>query len=91
MTTQGKLTIELHNEGSRSEGWYAVLTDTESKTWLLYREDYYPAGDDFFKPFDGHQVSVEGEQENEKYICVENITITDKIKEETENEQNDMP
>ena len=45
----------------------------------------------FFKPFEGHQVSVEGEQENEKYICVENITITDEIKEETENEQNDMP
>ena len=87
MTSEGLLTVELHNEGSKSEGLYAVLTETEGKTWILYRADVYPANDDFFAPFNGHQVSVEGEQEMDKYI----ITITDEIKEETENEQNDMP
>ena len=86
MITEGKLTIELLNEGSKSEGLYAILTAGDNKTWTLYRSGAYPAGDDFFKPFNGHQVSVEGEQEMDKYICVENITITDETKEEHENE-----
>ena len=80
MITEGKLTIRLQNQGTKSEGLYALLMDSEGKSWILYRENHYPAGDEFFTPFDGHQVSVEGEQEIEKYSCV------DEIKEETENE-----
>ena len=86
MITEGKITIRLQNQGTKSEGLYALLMDSEGKSWILYRENHYPAGDEFFTPFDGHKVSVEGEQEIEKYICVENITIKDEIKEETENE-----
>ena len=37
------------------------------------------------------RVNVDGEQEIDKYICVENITIIEETKEEPENEQNDMP
>lgn len=91
MTTQGLLSIELRNQGSKSEGLYAILTEKEGQTWILHRPDVYPAGDEFFAPFNGHQVNVDGEQEIDKYICVENITIIEETKEEPENEQNDMP
>lgn len=86
MITEGKITIELLNQGSKSEGRYAVMNDTEGKAWILYRSGVYPAGDEFFTPFDGHQVSVEGEKEIDQYIRVDSITIKDEIKEETENE-----
>ena len=91
MITEGKITIELFNEGTKSEGLYAILTDSEAKRWILSRPGVHPAGDEFFTPFADHQVSVEGEKELDKYIRVENITITDETKEESENEQNDMP
>jgi len=86
MITEGKLTIELFNEGTKSEGLYAILTEKDDRIWSLYRSGVYPANDEYFAPFNGHQVTVEGEQENSKSIRVENITITDEIKEETENE-----
>jgi len=86
MTTQGTLSIRLQNKGSKSEGLYAILTDAEEKKWTLYRPEYYPANDEFFTPFDGHQVSVEGEPELDNYICVNNITIIEETKEEPENE-----
>ena len=91
MITEGILTIELLNEGSKSEGRYAILAEPDERRWMLYRHGVYPANDDFFAPFANHHVNVEGEQEVNKYIRVENITITDETKEELENEQNDMP
>ncbi len=70
----GMLDYSLQNEGSRSEGKMAVLKCTDDKEYILYREGVFPIGDEYFAPFQGINVKVEGKMEEDTgYFCVSTI------------------
>ena len=69
---KGKVELRLCNEASRSEGLYAYLCG-EEREWELTREGGMPFDDEYYKPFDGREVVIEGE-ERDGFIIVDHIT-----------------
>ena len=73
-TYNGVLTLRFMDEGSKSEAVYAYLKLDSGEEYMLYRQDVYPANDDFFVPFNGQYVLLKGELESDS-ILVEEVQI----------------
>lgn len=68
---EGVLNYEIQNEGSKSEGKMAILKCSDGKEYILHRKDVYPINDDFFAPYHGTKLKVEGQTEDStNYFCV---------------------
>lgn len=77
MQYSGLLEVRLDAVGSKSEGRYAHLLLPDEQDFILYREGCLAVNDEFFEPYSGHQVIVEGEEETRaRHILVESIMIT---------------
>lgn len=75
---KGRLTITLDAIGSKSEGKIAILSAQDGKEYVLYRENQMPQDDDFFSPWDGKEIEIEGDIETRnKYVCVTEIRLED--------------
>ena len=66
---------------SKSEGMAAFLLTEGDGRAQLYRPDHYPMDDEFFSPYSGKAVEVEGEAEENGFIAVHAIRC---INDETE-------
>lgn len=69
---EGTLELRFLYEGSKSEGTYPFLL-AEGEEYKLGRQDVLSANDDFFLPFNGKRVRVEGEVRGE-FITVTGLT-----------------
>ena len=58
ITRQGTLELRTKNEGSKSEGHYAILLTDEGAEFTLYRAGNMPMDDPFFAPYDGRIVEA---------------------------------
>lgn len=77
----GVLEYTLQNIASRSEGRMAVLKCEDGKEYMLYRENVYPVDDEFFVPYQGLNLKVEGKADADTdYFCVSSIQIKDEDK-----------
>ena len=76
ITRQGTLELRTQNEGSKSEGRYAILLTDGGTEFTLYRAGNMPMDDAFFAPFDGRIVEVVGVEEA-PYFRVEEIKPCD--------------
>ena len=66
----GTLQIRTSNEGSKSEGRYAILLTDEGSEYTLYRAGFMPMDDPYFDPYDGAKVTLTGEEEANSYLRV---------------------
>lgn len=74
-TISGWMEYELQNVGSKSEGNIAILKCDGGKEYTLYRVGKLPLGDDFFLPYHGKKIIVEGvAEERNGYFCVHTIS-----------------
>ena len=78
ITRQGTLELRTKNEGSKSEGQYAILLTDEGAEFTLYRAGNMPMDDSFFAPYYGRIVEVVGVEED-PYFRVEEIKPCDHI------------
>lgn len=69
---KGTLQLRTKNEGSKSEGRYAILLTDEGGEYTLYRSGCMPMDDAYFDAYDGAAVVVTGEEEG-SYFRVEDI------------------
>ena len=69
---KGILQLRTKNEGSKSEGRYAILLTEEGGEYTLYRQNSMPMDDSYFDVYDGATVTVTGIEE-EQYFRVEDI------------------
>ncbi len=78
VTVYGIIEMPLMDEGSKSEGPRAVLTDDEGKRYFLYRAGTLSSDDPFFKDYVGMRVGVVGEDEPDTgNFCVNKIILED--------------
>lgn len=92
MVYNGIVNIRKEYEGSKSEGNYTYL-NTGQIEYRLFRMEVYPADDDFFLPYEGKNVEVEGivtdnwlSVENISEVLEENIAIESTMDNCTEND-----
>lgn len=76
ITRQGTLELRTQNEGSKSEGRYAILLTDGGTEFTLYRAGNMPMDDAYFAPYDGFAVEVVGVEED-AYFRVEEIKRCD--------------
>ena len=82
----GIMEYRLQDVGSKSEGRVAILKCNNGKEYALYRPGMLPLEDDFFAPYQGLLIEVEGKaEERAGYFCVTSIGI--KENEENTNEK----
>lgn len=74
-TISGRLEYSLQNVGSKSQGNFAILKCDSGKEYILYRSGRLPLEDDFFLPYHGKRIKVEGKaEERNGYFCVHSIS-----------------
>ncbi len=82
MTIYGILQCPILDEGSKSEGRRAILTDEQGNTYKLYRPEAYPVNDEYFYQFIGKPVIVTGDLERRTgNFKVESISIDESVQE----------
>lgn len=92
MVYNGIVNIRKEFEGSKSEGNYTFL-NTGQVEYRLFRMEVHPADDDFFLPFEGKKVEVEGivtddwlSVEKISEVLEDNIAIENTMDNGTEND-----
>lgn len=93
MDIRGTLIVRYMHEGSKSEGFKALLMAEDLTVYQLYQPDVYPVNDTFFYPFDRKDVIVTGTVVDETFLAVDRIELTN-TGEYINNEQNheeDLP
>lgn len=74
-TISGRLECSLQNVGAKSQGNFAILKCNNNKEYVLYRYGRLPLEDDFFLPYHGKRIKVEGKaEERNGYFCVHSIS-----------------
>ena len=79
-TRYGVLDWRMVAEGSKSEGHRAVLRSDDGQEYILYRAGMLPAGDTFFAPYAGQQLTAKGAVEmtgDRCYLCVDSLVLSD--------------
>ncbi len=72
---RGVIELRICNEGTKSHGQYAMLNCDDGLCYTLYREGLCEVNDPYFVDFANQQCAVEGQCENDVWICVESIMI----------------
>lgn len=83
---RGIISVRLQNEGSKSEGRYALLLCEEPTAALrLCREGETPSEVAYFEPFDGLETLVCGQMSHDWLIVkTVEVTVNNQIQENSE-------
>ncbi|MBO5922083.1 MAG: hypothetical protein J6Q48_06830 [Bacteroidaceae bacterium] len=74
-TIRGKITVDVVDDGSKSQGEVAYIRCDESKEqYVIYRAGMLPQNDAFLCSLAGTTVVLHGDTEENGYFCVESIT-----------------
>lgn len=74
-TIRGKITVDVIDDGSKSQGDIAYINCDESdKRYAIYRAGMLPQNDAFLCSLDGTTVVLHGNIEEKGYFCIESIT-----------------
>ena len=79
-TRSGIIDWRMVAEGSKSEGYRAVLRGDDGQEYVLYRAGMLPVGDAFFAPYDKQQLTAKGAVEmtgDQCYLCVDSLVLSD--------------
>lgn len=88
MHIQGVVSIVSCDTGSKSEGRAAYLLIDGGNRYRLYRANVMDVDDICFAPFVNQQVVVEGDVENDDYLCVSEIRLL--MTSESDNQSDDV-
>ena len=84
----GIMEYRLRDVGSKSEGRVAVLICDNGKEYTLYRPGMLPVEDEFFVPYQGLPIEVEGKaEERTGYFCVASIRVKDDLNNTSEKQE----
>jgi hypothetical protein len=74
-TIRGKITVDVIDDGSKSQGEVAFINCDDSKNrYAIYRAGMLPQNDAFLCSLAGTTVVLHGNIEEKGYFCVEAIT-----------------
>ena len=74
-TIKGKITVDVIDDGSKSQGKIAYINCNESKNrYAIYRAGMLPQNDEFLCSLAEATVVLHGNIEEKGYFCVEAIT-----------------
>jgi len=93
MDIRGTVVMRYMHEGSKSEGWKALLMAEDLTVYQLYQPDVFPINNDFFYPFDRKDVVVTGTIVDGTFLSVDHIELinTDESINNEQNDEEDLP